>query len=684
MKSILLIIFGLGSFVTGLLFLSQALYLHTDGERDKRVLSPIQVFTSGIFIAVVFLFIPIYYTCYDFKGSYNYWNPLLIAIHNSIRIFILDGDFDIIVNSLEGEDLLLRICFSSYAAFLYVIAPVLTFGNVLSLFKNVKGEIRYSWHRRKKHYIMSELNEKSMALAKSIYKKEKKAVIVFTDVFEQNEEDDYELLTQARNMNAICLKKDISHMDFLSKKGAVEIFLIGSDESENVSQAVKITTELNRKNKKHNIKIFVFSTKPSASYIIDSIKYDHLLQHASRNGYAEDCFKLRRIDERQQLIWNTVPKMKVFDLAQAHDNTLSVMIVGFGSYGAEFFKMLVWYCQFEGYKLRISIIDKQGEGADGKKCIESLIERSCPELIQKSRSRNKEDALYDIEVFSDIDVLSADLDELLLYTGTDAQKTAAARRLKATNLAFVSLGDDDVNIEVSIHLRSLFDRINGIKAKAEIDWNEEAVDIYSVVYDDQKSGILYSDDAQNKDSHLLRNHKDVPYHIHFIGSMSSQFDYQNIYSADLERSAYTHHSGWVAIEEAIYQEWQKQGDLVNLENHEWYFQGEKDEKAVEKTRKRYEQYEYYRRSSVAKELYQREIKANAILRKATTCLGKENMQTCQCENCIRRKRSEHLRWNAYTRVLGYSYNRNSRADRALLHDNLCAWEDLSVLDKQKD
>lgn len=684
MKTILLIVFGAISLVTGLIFLLRALHVYRNGRRAKRVLSAIQVYTIGVFASVVLVFIPIYYTSYDFGDAYNFFRPLLIAVHNSLRIFILDGDFDIIVKSLSGQNIILRVCFSLYSAFLYVIAPILTFGNVLSLFKNIKGEVRYKWHKRRKHYIMSELNEKSIALAKSIYERQKNAVIVFTDVFEQNEEDDYEILTQARDINAICLKKDISHLDFVSKKGDVEIFLIGNDESENVSQAVKITTELNQKNSKHNVKVFVFSTKPSAAYIIDSIKYENLLQHASEYGYGSDCFKLRRIDEKHQLIWNTVPKMKLFDIANRNKKTLSVLIVGFGSYGIEFFKMLVWYCQFEGYKLQLNIVDKCGKRLEEKGHIESLINRDCPELLKMNRSVSDGDAQYDINVYSGVDALSADIDELLLYDGDDANKTLIAERMKSTNLAFVSLGDDDINIEVSIRLRSLFDRVNGIKAKKDIDWKDEVVDIYSVVYDDQKSSILYNEYAADRDLHILLNHKDVPYHIHFIGGMSSQFDYHNIYDPDLEKCAYEHHRGWVDIEEKIYNEWLDEGDQINLQNHEWYFSGEKTAEAAAMARRKYEQYEYYRLSSIAKELYQREIKNNTTLMSETVCIEKEKKQTCQCTNCIRRKRSEHMRWNAYTRVIGYAYHNGVRADRALLHDNLCSWEKLSELDRQKD
>ncbi len=683
MKTALLIVFGIISLFAGGIFLWRALCVYKDEKRTKRVLSAIQVYTIGIFVSVVVLFIPIYYTSYDFGDTYNFVRPFLISVHNSLRIFILDGEFDIIVDSVKDQNVYLRVCFSLYAALLYVIAPILTFSNVLSLFKNVQGEVRYKWHKNKNHYIMSELNEKSIALAKSIHKKQKDAVIVFTDVFEKNEEDDYELLMQARDMNAILLKKDISHLEFVRKKGDVEIFLIDDDESENVSQAVKITTELDKNNSKHNVKVFVFSTKPSAAYIIDSIKYDNLLKHANDNDYEKNCFKLRRIDEKQQLIRNTVPKMKLFDIANRNDKTLSVLIIGFGSYGMEFFKMLVWYCQFEGYKLQINIVDKHGKIEEEKNYIESIINRNCPELLKHNRTNADGDAQYDIRIFPGVDSLTYDFDELLAYDGEDDQKKAIADRLKMTNLAFVSLGDDDMNIEMSIHLRGLFDRINGIKAKNNIDWQDEVVDIYSVVYDDHKSGILYNEYISDSEAHILLNHKDIPYHIRFIGGIVSQFDYDNIYNAELEKCSYEHHRGWADVEEKIYKEWLQAGDTENLKNHEWYFSEEKTEEAAAKARKKYEQYEYYRLSSIAKELYQREIKSNPILSAATVCTEKEKKQTCTCDNCVRRKKGEHMRWIAYTRLLGFSYS-EIRADRALKHDNLCPWGELSDFDKLKD
>lgn len=682
MKTTLLIIFGVLSVAVNLAFLARAVYLHKCVKRTERVLSSVQVYTIGTFLSVLAVFIPIYYTDFyftecNFVDSHLYIRPLLMAIHNSIRIFILDGGFDTVINAVNGQKELLQILFSLNAAVLYVIAPVLTFSNVLSLFKNIRGEIRYKWNKRKKHYIMSELNEKSIALAESIYEKDKKCIIVFADVFEQNEEDDYELLSRTKDIRAICLKKDVAHLDIISKKGDVEIFLIGEDESENVSQAVKITTELNKKNKKYNVKVFVFSSKPAASYIIDSVRYDNLLQHAVSHDYGRDCFKLRRINEKQQLIWNTVPKMKLFDLADRNDKTLSVLIVGFGSYGTEFFKMLLWYCQFEGYKLKINIVDKEGDSEDTKDHIRSQINRAYPELLKTNRSASAGDAQYDIEIYSKVDALSADIDELLLGDEDG--------RLKGTNLVFVSLGDDDNNIEAAIHLRGLFDRIRGIKAQKSIGWRDEAVEIYSVVYDDRKSEILYHEGAAETGSHILTNHQDIPYHIHFIGGLSSQFDYANIYDEALERAAYEHHISWIAVDKLIKKE---QNDKNNAhthpENEEIKDEQTEEEKETEaRERKKYEKYEYFRYSSIAKELYRREIQSSKSLSDASRCLEKRKLQTCQCENCTRRKRSEHNRWNAYTRILGYSKS-GIRADRALLHNKLCDWSSLTDLDRMKD
>lgn len=686
----LLLICGIVSLLINVFSLYYAIKLYYSETRAKRILSSIQIYTIGLFLSVVAIFIPIYYMAYSFGDKYAYLRPLLISIHNSLRIFILDVDFDIIKNSLNGQPELLRILYSFYSAILYVVAPVMTFTNVLSLFKNIKGELRFWYHKYKKIYVMSELNQMSVTLAKSIREKDKKAVIVFTDVFEQNEEDDYELLTQVRDIKAICLKRDVTHLNIVAKKGDVEIFLIGENEGENVSQAVKITTELNSLNRKHNVKIFVFSNKESSAYILDSIRYDNLLKITNGNEvHINPFFKLRRINEVKQLVWKAVSEMNVFETAN-NNNVISVLIAGMGSYGMEFFKTLIWFCQFESYKLRVTIIDKQTDGEDGKKSIKSIIEHQCPELLHYNMTAEEGEAYYDIKVLSGIDLETAAFDEIAFYSGEDEKKCELAQRIKETNIAIVSLGDDDLNIETSVKLRSMFDKLHMVKATKEMSLNDEQVQIYSIVYDEQKSGILHSiDDIE--DTAYLVNHCDVPYHIHFIGGLSSQFNYRNIYDAELEENAYKHHLSWVDVEKEIctlllneenINEEDKARYNKSLESLKEY---EKQEKQVEEQLK-YEKHEYYRLSSIAKELYQRTIIKNfsSLIECKEKKQNNKMLQTCMCENCVRRKKSEHMRWNAYTRIIGYSYKKGLKAYRAMFHNNLVGWNKLSDYDKMKD
>ena len=78
--------------------------------------------------------------------------------------------------------------------------------------------------------------------------------------------------------------------------------------------------------------------------------------------------------------------MNTFEIASKHNNTLSVVIAGMGSYGLEFFKTLIWYCQFDGYKLVLTVLDKKADTAEGESDIQTIIEHQCPDLLKNNRS----------------------------------------------------------------------------------------------------------------------------------------------------------------------------------------------------------------------------------------------------------------------------------------------------------
>ena len=149
----------------------------------KRLLSPLQFATALIFVSVALVFISVTFLengCSDFLSVLS---SLALGLFRSFRVFILEGDMDEAPRKIDPDP---NVWVSLWMSALCVIAPILTFGNVLSLLGNLKDEVKYAACKGKKRYILSELNVKSIALAKSIRKHDTNAVIVFADVFEKN------------------------------------------------------------------------------------------------------------------------------------------------------------------------------------------------------------------------------------------------------------------------------------------------------------------------------------------------------------------------------------------------------------------------------------------------------------------------------------------------------------------
>ena len=649
-------------------------------DKEKHLLTAFHVTTIIGFFCVIFAILPIY-----FEGWKTILSNVLASLYYSIKTFLGDGDIEAFRANIRTNDSFHKI-FYCWFLFLSVAAPLVTFTNILSLFKGLISEIRFRRCKKKNIYIMSELNEASIELAKDIYYNKRdirvvsgktgkiktykrKAQIVFADFFTKNEENNYELYLEAQNINAIFFKKDISHIDFLGKKQNVELFLIGMNESENLSQASEITDKINEINKKHNIKIFVFAAGEHSGAIIDSLRYDNLLEHAFKHRYDDSTFKLRRVDIIRQLVWNEVTKMPLVDIITKNRkiNDISILIVGAGMYGTEFMKVLCWYTQFYGKTTYITVIDNRTG-------IEEELKSKYPELFKPNICSPPTEAHYDIYVRDGIDI-SKNPDFL---AEMEEGKTKLAKRIKDCDLAIVSLGEDDTNIAFSMFLRSIFDKYSEKKAKyIEGTWYEatktppqesdssskpvvekESPYIYSIVYDKQKSGIL--SDKTHKNNFLI-THKEEPYFINFIGALTNQYKYENVYDRYYEIRANRKHKNW------IYNASLKDNSKENENN--------------------YQRFEYFRLSSISRKLYEDNFKdfINGSFKcrdeKDLKELGFTEGKDISFEE--KEKISEHMRWNAYVRALGFTYN-SHRDDRAKLHNDLIPWRTLNEKEQEKD
>ena len=447
-------------------------------------------------------------------------------------------------------------------------------------------------------------------------------------------------------------------LDYSKKKGKVELFLIGEDETENVSQAVEIVRTFRGigREKAANKKVFVFARSASSEYILNSLDYQDenacdLFAYANEQDYDETAFKLRRVNDIRQLAWNEAPNLRLHE--SARDRTISVLLVGMGEYGLEFFKTILWYCQAEGWRLEVNVIDREAD-------LDAKVRRLCPGLMELNPCGTDGLAHYDIRFFPEVDMETDALRQMIEYNGQDAEKISTAKRLGRTTTAIVILGDDDRNIEASVCLRQIFDRVHHVDgASAEaISAQDERPQIYSIVCNEKKADILQDDGVGR-----LIDHKKIPYHINFFGSISDQYTYKNVYPVEEERDAFLQHMGWKKADNRL---------------------SPAPDRIMEGIRQ-FERFEYYRLSSVAREMY---IKIPEKMRDQPShadrsfCLSCGKYQTGDCKNDFR-ELSEHMRWCVYMLVNGYM-NDSRRTDRAKLHTDIKRCSELSLGELQKD
>ena len=468
-------------------------------SKQKIAIKPFYIFSIGVFLSAVFAFIPIYYD-YFAERNLRILHTILLSIHNSIRLFVVDADFNIIndaANSLTAQDVPSWIVtsYSFLCALLYVVSPILTFSFILSLFKEVSSKIKLILGFNRDVYVFSELNEKSLALAEDIKNNHKWAMIIFADVKKDDEKLDNNLIASALKIPAVCFAKDILNINFWihNKKRILCFFAMCSDEYVNLNKSVAI---MKKYIDKDNVSLYVFSTSVESEIVL------------SKNNGGK--MKVRRINDVRSLIERNAfdTGALLFKEAKTIENSdkklISTLVVGLGRYGTEMTKVLAWLCQMDGYLVEINVIDSD-ENAKSK------FTALCPELMSDKYNGKfiPKEAQYKINIHSGVEVASKEF-------------TTIVKSLPNTTYAFVALDNEALNISTSVALRTIFEQMH-ITPR-----------IQTVVYDSETSSVLKG----------ATNFSGQCYNIDFIGDIGSFYSEKVIIDSDLEAEALKCHLKW--------------------------------------------------------------------------------------------------------------------------------------------
>ena len=461
-------------------------------------LKSINVLIVSVFISASVMFVPIYYNI--FRGDSLAWlKTALISMHNAIRLFIVDGEFDIINDNVTGGTASVATPYSMLAAVIFVLAPVLTFSVVLSLIKNAYAYAAYIFSYFRDIYVFSELNDESIALAESIRKNHPKARIVYTDVFESNDETSYELVQKARGVLGLFFKNDMEyiHYEIHAKNRTIAFFAIGHDESENIRQAMAL---VERFRGRANTELYVFTSKCEGELLLSDLDKGKM--------------KVRRINERRSLVNRYLYErgQVLFDSAKAlpcGTRDIHILVAGLGAYGKEILKTATWFCQMDGYHVSIDAFDTD-------RYAETKLAAECPELLSEKYNGvyGEGDAEYKITVHEGIDI----------YTGTFNKIVS---QLKDTTFVFIALGNDSENVKAAARLRTLMEQMGRHPHITAIVKNSHV----------------------NRGLQNIHNFKGQSYDIEFIGALDKTYSEKAIIGSDLENEALKRHLKWGSEDE---------------------------------------------------------------------------------------------------------------------------------------
>ena len=204
-----------------------------------------------------------------------WYEEIFNSIMHALQTVSMDEDYtDYIVNgkdmirTLFSQDSWLVTGYGVYASVLNFLAPVLggafIFDVLISFFPVVRLRLLELVPWKKKYYF-SELNERSLSLARSLTDKKQaekgerwhRPVIVFTDAYpDDTSESSTELMSAARMIGAICVRQDLLH---LVKRGGKmkEYLLIDEKELQNIRTLADLASPAHcRKLRRVTVRIF--------------------------------------------------------------------------------------------------------------------------------------------------------------------------------------------------------------------------------------------------------------------------------------------------------------------------------------------------------------------------------------------------------------------------------------------
>jgi len=414
------------------------------------------------------------------KGIESFFLSLL----NTITQYMGNG-----YNRFENAEQLSPEFYSVYCILMVIVnILMLAFAAdfILHLIDGPYQLLRVKMHAKKPIYLFSECNNKTLALAKSIYNSDydvakiNRCLIVFLFYDKQdilpytNELDSIEAVTI--NISIESLFKSLN-----GKSEKIEIYLFNNSEILNLKQMGDVCGIGDICS---DTSVFVEVNRTHWSL------YDDYIKSVTA---SEKRLTVNLVRTEENFVYNLLLEKSIFDNTLSYDGAhlINILIVGYNDRCIEFLKAVLHLGQMPGYELCVTLVEQE----DHKNIIRHLF----PEL--KERGDGYGDSIYSFNHVTKLEYNSSDFDDFINTVHREY------------TYIFVNTEDDLANIDIGVNINRLCLRAGRTHTR------------YVLVNLSDKN--LLCDSKLNID--LTRD-------IDFVGDIESVYDYQFIKMSNIEKA----------------------------------------------------------------------------------------------------------------------------------------------------
>ena len=479
-----------------------------------------------------------YYSICAVEGGTGlyWWEELMNSLIHALQTFSLDEDYTLYIKdgkammeALAGAGAFWPGAYGLYASVLNVVAPIaggaFLFEVLAGIFPRV-GLLLARLRIWKPKYYFSELNDASLALAKNILNERPVGlrarfcgpIVVFTDAYVDNsEERSAERLAEAKQIGAICLRDDLSHI-CLNKWGEKRLMLMDADESENLQAYLNVVDAMGKK-RARGTEIDLFTN--SDAYV--------LLEKSVRKKMLEE-WKLKEKDlpiffsvhSYRNLILNVLTEIPLYEpligKGRNADGTvdLTVTIVGMGGIGLEMFRTVYWLGQMLDCNMTVNVLSQETEASfwDKIDSISPEIRHTLQENDPILRYNDGEDGVS--PVYCRVRYWQCDVE-----TSGFVERFGREGVLLQTDYFFISLGSDEKNLTAAERLKMYIGRDHAERGSA-----------------DHGTVIAILSDALNREKrmrYIAGSGADL--YLYAAGNLRDLYSVDNVFMSPVDRNA---------------------------------------------------------------------------------------------------------------------------------------------------